>query len=88
MGQFFVSLLQRFTFNEFTLKESFEFANIICNQGAFLYQASLDVDLLFTNVSLYEKSIVCVYELFKNNKDVHGLNKKQISDKLSLLTKE
>ena len=85
----FVSLLWYLIFNE-SLKGSFEFANIIWifSQGAFLYQASLDVDSLFTNLPLDETSNVYVNELFKNNKSVHCLNKKRISDMLSLLTKE
>ena len=85
----FVSLLWYLIFNE-SLKGSFEFANIIwiCSQGAFLYQASLDVDSLLTNLPLDETSNVYVNERFKNNKSVHGLNKKRISDILSLLTKE
>lgn len=85
----FVSLLWYLIFNE-SLKGSFEFSNIIWifSQGAFLYQASLDVDSLFTNLPLDETSNVYVNELFKNNKSVHCLNKKRISDMLSLLTKE
>ena len=53
-AKFFVPLLRHLTANEFTLKDSFEFAKIICEQDAGLFMASLDVDSLFTNVPLHE----------------------------------
>ena len=86
--KFFVPLLQHLTSNEFTLKDSFEFAKIICEQDAGLFMASLDVDYLFTNVPLEETINIYVYELFKSNSSIHGLNKKQIIEMLSLTIKE
>ena len=50
--------------------------------------ASLDVDSLLTNVPLEETINICAYELFKSNSSVHGFNKKQITEMLSLTTKE
>ena len=50
--------------------------------------ASSDVDSLFANVPLEETINICVYELFKNNSIIHGLNKKQITEMFSLTTKE
>ena len=82
-AKFFVPLLRHLTSNEFTLKDSFEFAKIICEQDA-----SLDVDSLFTNVPLEETINICINELFKSNSNIHGLNKKQITEMLSLTTKE
>ena len=70
------------------MKDSFEFAKIICEQDAGLFMASLDVDSLFTNVPLEETIHICVNELFKSNSSIHGLNKKQITEMLSLATKE
>ena len=87
-AKFFVPLLRLLTSNEFTLKDSFEFAKIICEQDTGLFMASLDGDSLFTNVSLEETINICVNELFKSNSNIHGLNKKQITEMLSLTTKE
>ena len=87
-GQFFVPLLRHLTSNEFTLKDSFESAKIICEQDAGLFMASLDVDSLFTKVPLEKTINICVNELFKSNSSIHGLNKKQIIEMLSLTTKE
>ena len=88
MYKFFVPLLRHLTSNEFTLKNSFEFAKIICKQDSGLFMESLDVDSLFTNVPLYETIHICVNKLFKSNSNIHGLNKKQIAEMLSLVTKE
>ena len=82
---FFDPLLQHITSYQFTLKDSFEFAKITCEQDAGLFMASLDVESLFTNVPLEETINICVNELFKSNSSIHGLNKKQM---LSLTTNE
>ena len=87
-AKFFVPLLRPFTSNTFTIKDSFEFAKNITEQNAKLYMASLDVDSLFTNVPLDETINICVNELFKKEKRFFNLNKKQISEMLSLTTKE
>ena len=50
--------------------------------------ASLDADSLFTNVPLHEVIDICVNELFKSSSSIHGLNKMQITEMLSLTTKE
>ena len=65
---FFVPLLRYLTSNEFTLKNSFEFAKIICEQDAGLFMATLDVysvDSLFTNVPLEKIINIFAYKLFK-----------------------
>ena len=43
---------------------------------------------MFTNVPLEETTNICVYELFESNSSIYGLNKKQITEMLSLTTKE
>ena len=81
-AKFFVPLLRHLTSNQFTLKDSFEFAKIICEQDAGLFMASLDVDSLFTNVPLEETIHICVNELFKSNSSIHGLKKTNYRDAL------
>ena len=70
------------------MKGSLEFAKKNCEQHAGLFMASLDVNSLFTNVPLEKTIHNCVNELFKINSSIHGLNKKQITEMLSLTTKE
>ena len=50
--------------------------------------ASLDVHFLFINAPLEETIHICVNELFKSNGSIHGLDKRQITEMLSLTTKE
>ena len=88
MGKIICPFVTNLTSNQFTLKDSFEFAKIICEQDAGLFMISLDVDSLFTNVPLEETIHICVNELFKSNSSIHGLYKKQITEMLSLTTKE
>ena len=67
---------------------SFEFAKIFCEQDAGIFMTSMDVDSFFTNATLGETINICLKELFKSNSSIHGLNKKQITEMLSLTTKE
>ena len=70
------------------MKDSLEFAKLICEQDARLFMASLGVNSLFTNVPLEETINISVKELFKSNSSIHGLNKKQITEMISLATRE
>ena len=86
-ANFFVPLLKPFTSNNYTVKDSFDFAEDITQQSSKLFMASLDVDSLFTNVLLDETIEICVNELFKSSQTVSGLNKQQVLEMLSLTTK-
>ena len=74
--------------NEYTLKDSFEFAKDIINQNSGCFMASLDVDSLFTNVPLDETIKICIDELFKSETTVSGLDKKEMFEMLSLTLKQ
>ena len=71
----FVPLLKPFTSNNYTVKDSFDFAKDITQQSSKLFMASLDLDSLFTNVPLDETIEICVNELFQFSLTVSGLNK-------------
>ena len=49
-----VPILEPITTNQFTIKNSFEFAKQIIKQNSGLFMASLDVESLFTNIPLKE----------------------------------
>ena len=85
---FFVPSLKCFTMNEYTLKDSFEFAKDIINQNSGCFMASLDAYSLFTNVPLDETIKIYIDELFKFEMTVCGLNKKEMFEMLSLTLKE
>ena len=52
LAKFLVPKLSSITFNEFTLKDSFAFAEEIVHQDSKLFMSSLDVDSLFTDIPL------------------------------------
>ena len=49
---------------------------------------SLDVDSLFTNISLDETIDICVNQLFENTDTVEGFTKSELKQLLSLPIKE
>ena len=87
-AKIFVPLLKNLTLNDFTIKDSFEFAKFITKQDPQFFMASLDIDSLFTNVPLEETNKICINQLFQSENKVFGLNKKEMHEMLSLTTKE
>ena len=83
-----VPILNPFTKNEYTVKDPFNFAEEICEQGPTLFMSSLDVDSLFTNIPLDETIDICVNQLFENTDTVEGFTKSELKQLLSLATKE
>ena len=80
-----VPILKPLPTNEFTVKDSFHFAEEIVDQQHDLFMGSLDVDFLFTNIPLEETIEICTNELFKESDTVEGLSKTEC---LSLATKD
>ena len=80
--------LSLLTTNEFTVKNSFDFAEEIVNYDHKLYMASLDVESLFTNIPLEETIKNCVNDLFSNNFYSGKLSRKDLHDLLKLATIE
>ena len=65
LAKFLVPVLSDVTQNEFIIKDSFTFVDEILTQNSDLYMASLDVDALFTNISLDETIDICIKKFFK-----------------------
>ena len=86
---FLVPVLSDITQNEFTVKGSFTFVDEMLTQNSDLYMASLDVDVLFTNIPLDETTDICVKKLF-NTRDtlVKGISENDFRDLINLATKE
>ena len=70
------------------MKDSFQFAEKIYEQDPTLSMGSLDVDSLFTNISLDETIDICVNQLFENTDTVEGFTKSELKQLLSLPIKE
>ena len=64
LAKYLLPFLTPLTQNEYTVTDSFHFADEICKQDPNLYMAGLDVDSLFTNIPLDETIdialIVCI----------------------------
>ena len=88
LAKFLVPILQSFTSNEYTVKDSLAFAEEIAEQDSEFSMGSLDVDSLFTNIPLEETIDICANTLFENTEIVEGLSKIEFKEHLSLATKE
>ena len=64
-----------FTENEYTVTDSFHFAEEVCKQDPNLYMASLDVDSLFTNILQDETIDICFDSLYKDYDNTPKISK-------------
>ena len=69
LAKFLLPLLTPLTENEYTVKDSFHFAEKICKQDPNLYMASLDVVFLFTNIPLNETNGICIDSLYNDDEN-------------------
>ena len=87
LAKFLIPKLSSITFNEFTVKDSFAFAEEIVHQDSKLFMGSLDVDSLFTNIPLEETINICTNLLYDNEDVIEGVNKSEFKNLLSLATR-
>ena len=88
LAKFLVPILNPLTENEYTVQDSFQFAEEICEQDTTLTMGSLDVDSLFTNIPLDETIDICINQVFENTDTVEGFKKSELKQLLCLATKE
>ena len=88
LAKFLVPILKPLTTNEFTVKDSFHFAEEIVHQQHYLFMGSLDVDSLFTSTPSEETIEICANDFFKESETVEGLIKTDFKEILSLATKD
>ena len=88
LAKYLNPILSPLTTNEFTVKNSFNFAEEVGNYDHNPYMASVDVESLFTNISLEETIKNCVNDLFSNNFYSGKLSRKDLYDLLELATTE
>ena len=85
LARFLEPKLSLITFNEFTMKGSFAFAEEAVHQDGNLFTGSLDVDSLFTNIPLKETINMCANLVYKN---IEGINKADFGNLFSLANQE
>ena len=88
LANFLVPKLSSITFNDFTVRDSFAFAEEIVYQDAKLFMGSLNVDSLFTSMPLKETINICTNLLYNNVDVIEGTNKSEFENLLSLATQE
>ncbi|XP_057290203.1 uncharacterized protein LOC130612883 [Hydractinia symbiolongicarpus] len=88
LAKFFVPVLSNVTKNEYTVHDSFSFAEDIIQQDGSLYMASLDIDSLFTNIPLNETIEICTNLVFDQCDRCQGLTRSEFKSLLELATKE
>ena len=88
LAKFLLKFLSPSTANEFTVIDSFHFAEEISQQDSNLHMASLDVDPLFTNIPLEETIDICVDNLYSDNENPPNIPKHNFRNLLNIATKE
>ena len=88
LSKFLVKVLEPYTKNSLTARDSFSFASEVRGCDTNKVMASLDVEALFTNIPLEETIDICVQLAFKDREKVDGMNRDQLRSLLSLATKE
>ena len=75
LATFLVPILEPLTTNEYTIKDSFTFAEELQSFDSKLVMASFDIESLFTNIPLQETIDLCVENLFQDRTHVDNLSK-------------
>ena len=88
LAKFLLKFLTPSTANEFTVIDSFHFAEEICQQDSNLHMASLDIDSLFTTIPLEETINICVDNLYSDNENPPNIQKHNFHNLLNIATKE
>ena len=88
LAKFLIPKLSSITFNDFNVKDYFASAEEIVHQEGKLFMGSLDVDSLFTNITLEETINICTNLLYNNEAVIEGINKSEFKNLLSLVTEE
>ena len=86
--KFLEPILKPLATNEFTVRDSFHFAEEIVDQQSGFIMDSLAVDVLFTDTPLQETIEICTNELFTESEIIGGLRKSEFKGLLSLVTKD
>ena len=83
LAKFLVPILEPLATNEYTIKNSFTFAEGLQSFDSKLVMASFDIESLFTNISLQETIDLCVENLFQDRTNVDNLSKDSFPELLT-----
>ena len=88
LSKFLVPIIEPITTNEYTVKDSFSFAQEVVDFDSNLFMSSLDVTSLFTNIPLNETTDIICDELFKDKELICGMDKTVFRELLVLAMEE
>ena len=88
LAKFLIKFLTPSTTDEYTVIDSFHFAEEISQQDSNLHMATLDVDSFFTNIPLDETINISVGNLYNNNESTPNVPKHDFRNFLNIATKE
>ena len=86
LAKFLVPLLTPLTSNDYTIKDSFSFAEEVSFFDCAHYMTSFDTEFLFTNIPSQETINICVDKLLENKTKVNNLSKESFRSLLELAT--
>ena len=88
LSKFLVPIIEPVTTNEYTIKDSFSFAEEVVDYDPQLFMSSLDITSLFTNIPLNETTDIICNELYKNKELINGMDKSVFRELLTLAMNE
>ena len=83
LAKFLVPILEPLTTNEYTIMDSFTFAEELQSFDSKLVMVGFDIESLFTNISLQETIDLCVENLFQDTTHVDNLSKDSFRELLN-----
>ena len=87
-AKFLVSILSPLTSNEFSVHDSFSFADKVSSFCPDHFMASLDIESLFTNIPLNEVIDICIDDLFCDTNTIQNLDRNDMRELLNLAAYE
>ena len=83
LAKFLVPILKPLTENEFTVHDSFSFASEVSKFNTKNLMTSLDVESLFTNISLEKAIDNIINDLFLTTGKVHNFEREELKQLLT-----
>ena len=88
LAKFLVPILSTLTSNEFSVHDSFSFADKVSSFCSDHFMASLDIKGLFTNIPLNEVIDICIDDLFCDTNTIQNLDRNDMRELLTLAAYE
>ena len=88
LAKFLVPILSPLISNEFSVHDSFSFADKVSSFCPYPFMASLDIESLFTNVPLNEVTDICIDDLFCDTNTIQNLDRNDMRELLNLAAYE